>query len=1819
VCIGPGGGKLISHIDGIGHYNALSIVYELDTATGLYDKLDYQRPGRTHWVLSVIKRIFGDHDDEQLMSLIMHGVRWGVKAPLQIRIAPNLERLDSRIRGVGAASKKLIDKGLYYKYRPLRRAHEAISPDGPGPFVIIPTYVVGTGGTDKPDNPDEKRIIGDQTSPHPEQDVRERNYPHGEPDGPPAVSMNNMMGPTPGTTPRGQPLDPERYPMPHPESKPGPKDSYNDSAIMCHMAHVGGTYVATIKDDGRHMFFQFEQSPEEERTCNFIVLILLPKLDEAGQPLFDADGVQIFELWFVLIVATCMNMGSRNASKIAQRFTDRLLEGFSRQLDVYVQKSWLPRQTPELQQLLAERAATLGAHQARPFATSGYTDDYKLDFLGPELLAAGSLIWRSMCREGNYWLSAKACAGTVVDYIGGRLVLNGGFGCLSPTKHARAVSNSMAYLEGALSRDELESHNSFLVHVHDWLDFPEGTLKGLSAPLKLPGMPEQMAVVQPAVAAQHTTIIELLRSRCAASFWSGVDEAKRVRSGGGGADFDGVIFAPRITSDSCSDVANPSICAVANGLFFRFPLVGEWRYRHITLTEACGTVLAVMIFGSYFPELELMVESDATASLAAARATAAADDLLMLRRRADKEERFREAKARTWVTHCKGWANGLSDAGSRDKMSEMRGLAAAFGMRLREIPIPPEALALMQYVLDNSTRVVNAVDAHDTAMGRQNLNMIGNMPVAHGDAMEIPWPRPAGWEDSDDDVEDEVSVDLRCARCFHRYYPVRSCRCRRPSIVEAGEQQARPDSPARESAAAPSPPGAGGAADGGGKHSTSMGTHNLNMMGNMPVAHMLMQELLDRLDAALRLVDEPPGEVSRLAALVATRAGAGQVRQGTIRAVVAACRLIAQPHAFPDAEAAAKASGCAASKAREWRRKISAVIQSEGAAAAAAAGTGGAGPSGASDGAAPSHCAPSEVDALSGLLDLARHTRPDQPGGPPPSAPPSPPGADGRFGADEAAAWFDALTAPAGSAEDQMAAAWDDMQAWARRITLEDGRARGSTALGRHNLNMMGDMPIAHGGGSDDDASPAPLRKPARQRAAGARPQASTHSADSPPEAAAPRPPRPMDRGPALEGRPELTQRAAVASPAVAALKAARRSPRHVAAERQASRRRLATVASRPASGLAERTPLSPEVARLAVARSSPRRVKHECSTARIDDEIEAQPRARCTSPQPETAAKARARAALDIAKRLAEHDSPYALFSDRPEVLQGVVIDAAEARDAGIPHGTANADEWGFKWVRRFAEATGNPWMRPRTVATDTDVLCEVWFTIMALVWIAQMIKPSARRLHAGYEQGKPTSALLAIYGHRRVMRDCGRYLPDLAATRGVLKGICARYKIRWGDDAFVPQRMQPFSTAHLRLVAARLAPEVTFAAWPPVLQAAVRTAFTHAVSTGARKDEWTAHCEGDSYARRDNFAWVDDAGNDLPSTPDVISSRRNGCLLRGRSNPSKCDRLNIDWGGRDMWFRYDDTNALNFAWRWRQWEEAYPCPLLERRNWPAFSPSGDATPFTGARADACLNALLAAVMTAAEAALRSWHSARITLATRLFARRTGSATSVRCIARDEVEGVIQSLVRWKTPEAMRIYARMEAAQYADYVDMATDLGIASDGTMPGQLPEVDPRGVVLENEATIAAIEAEAAKAAKGKRAAAGDGGKQTGQRRAAPTTGQVSAEAAPPEATQRSFDIGDGQVVRHAGDDSWGVVGQQLRMHNSFWGWEDGDYTACRVVGYAGNYVFPDGRKSKHTYVIECEGHCYPAPHGTVARHLADAAVKRRINKAPPPRLL
>ena len=2004
LCLGPGAAHQIAHADGIGSYNALSIVYEQDPVTGLFDKLDYEREGRTKWVLEMIRQVFGIHTDRQLMSLIMHGVRWGIDAPMQIRIAANLERMDSRIRGVGAAFVKLLEAGRYYKFKKLRRRHERIDPDGPAPFIIIPEYIVGSGGTDKTDNPSEKRIIGDQTTPHAEQAVRERNKPHGPPDGPIAVSVNDMMGPTPGTVPRGQMLDEKRYPMPHPEVKTRPRHVYNDKAVMAHMAFVSGHYLAGVKDDGRHMFYQFVMHSSEERTCAFVLLV-------------EIDG----EVWFVLIIATCMNMGSRNASKVAQRFTDRLLEGFSQQLDKYVEHVWLPKQKPEFQQLIAERRQQLGPRQARPFSTSGYTDDYEMVFLGPELTAVGAMLWRRIGKVTGFELSQKSGAGTVIDYIGGRLVLNGGFGCMPPSKQARAIHDTQEAIAGTIDRETLESHNSFLVHVHDWLDFPQGTLKGLSAPLRIPGTGEQRATIDESVREQFRRILELLQTRQAASFWSGIDEADAKRLLGI-VGSEGVIFAPRFASDSCSDVENPYICGVAAGLFWRFELSGRWRRKHITLTEACGTILCALIFPVHFPNQQLMIEGDATAGLAAAEATAAAKDLIYLRRRAGEIPSFREALLRTWCTHCKGWANGLSDAGSRDKLDVMFGLAAAFGMRLREVPIPQEALDFMADVL------VNTADAHAeqdgaTSRGVHNPNMTGDMPIAHMAEQEVEvdevevqideigvqildwffgpggyiqvertWlgtdviaelgsqvilPQfvyPEGWrvdshvlqpdepdvEPSDSDVEGDYEHDVEHSfsgpsgsdirshvhASSNRHASVRSQTESGGSAGAAGNRHLTkverglgvcPSCVDYDGAAPSASESAANGSDGrdwpwpcGTRH---LCCHKLVMCMHEPPRCAAWQCSRHELAGCACGAGErcgcagppppPPPPPSPLSTVEATlppraRARAGPPRTKGTRRWIDPARWVLKVR---------RPSGLAPVRHLPHVQREVARLK----AARAAASTGRA----RSDAKrAGERAPPNEQEPGDGGGERApRASTTYAPHAARKSAPASkrpPPRAlkhrtargkrnlnmtgDMPIAHDTVASLVDALrdavarsegdgtvthhafalAAALGTARPKRStknalvacvmllqrppryrsleeaarahkASVSSLRSWRQTLTsaLEaEAHARATPRASASGSDAPGGARAEPSARSNSNPNPNPnsnsnsnsrSRQQSEQRegADGRQPDevSAAHgllSMGAESDAGA-QPSRPRSCDPAAPGgdairfpgmgalEPSPAGLAGGRRPTGSSARASRRqdasgrllaavlanaTPDLAPADRNSARRALAQRAFAQQGG----SPTPPAMPRFAT-RGSPRVAIGRASTEAIDDEILDMTRAeslarRSSSPQPSTARQARRQAARQIAQQLAHDESQYALCPEQSEALESLVVSAAEARDAGIPHGTASADEWGFAWVKKFAAATGNVWMRPRVdaVTTARDRLREAYFTALALMWIAAAMPASARRRRAGYEQGMPTSALLAIYAFRRVQRDCARYLPGMEEARGVLKGLCARYKLRWGDDALVPMRKQPFSTAHTRAILHALDTATVALGWTTCLAQAMQVAFCFGMSTGMRKDEWTAAFNDDTYLRRANLTWVDDDGEPLPSTPEVTASRRNGHLLRGRAPPSKCDRLATEWGARYMWFRLDDSNPLNFAARWRQWELDHPCPPQDRGTWPAFSPFGNEVPFTSSRAGALFQALLVVAIGALAAALRSWHSCRITIATRLYARRGTSD-----VGRDEVEGVIQAVVRWKTVEAMRIYARIEPAHYARYVDMAASLEGESGETIPDTMPPVDPEAMVEEGAAAIAAIDEETraaanARRAEAKRRASANAEPNKKRRQAAPS-GQPRDDAPEHSAAPVTVEIDGGVAVSCSAGDSWGATGQTLRMHNSFWGWDDGGFSTCKVIGYAGLFDFPDGRQSKHTYVIECDGFHYPARHTAVAGALADAAVKRRVRKAGPPKAL
>ena len=570
----------------------------------------------------------------------------------------------------------------------------------------------------------------------------------------------------------------------------------------------------------------------------------------------------------------------------------------------------------------------------------------------------------------------------------------------------------------------------------------------------------------------------------------------------------------------------------------------------------------------------------------------------------------------------------------------------------------------------------------------------------------------------------------------------------------------------------------------------------------------------------------------------------------------------------------------------------------------------------------------------------------------------------------------------------------------------------------------------------------------------------------------------------------------------------------------------------------------------------------------------------------------------------LSTDDSPYALCPDTPELLEQMVVAVGSARADGIPNGTKNADEWGFKWLVRYGEATGNRWMRPREATTYVDRTREEYFYPLAIVWIAQMMNPSARRAKSGFTQAQPTSTLNAVYGHMRVMRDCSRHRPDTRIMRDTLKGLCAQYKQIFGNDAFVPQRAQPFALRHLLEMAGLLA-DNQVVGWASPKQAAMLAMCTHGGSTGTRKDEEV----GDDALRRANFWWVDANGVPLPRTSDVLLTRRNGDMLCGRSTCSKCDRLNTEWGAKLQWFRLDDTNPLNFAWRWLQYERRFPCPSGREAEWPAFSPYGDARPFSSREVDSSLKTLMRLVMTEEEVDAHSWHSYRVTLAMAIMAMVT---TNGRTQAKkDEAEAIAQALCRWKSIEAVRIYARWNPADYADYVDTATrtDASLTHDIDMP----EVNPTDVIRELEATIAALGGSNAKA---QRVSQGDAEVPSRTHKKAKVI-ETAEDASTVGKHMATHDLGNGVVVNDVGVDPWGVLGTVANVHHSFWGLSGNSTSACRVVGYIGNFKFPGGGRSPHTYIIEEEGNKYPIRHSALAAAL-DAATRSRLQKAPLPRV-
>jgi hypothetical protein len=175
--------------------------------------------------------------------------------------------------------------------------------------------------------------------------------------------------------------------------------------------------------------------------------------------------------------------------------------------------------------------------------------------------------------------------------------------------------------------------------------------------------------------------------------------------------------------------------------------------------------------------------------------------------------------------------------------------------------------------------------------------------------------------------------------------------------------------------------------------------------------------------------------------------------------------------------------------------------------------------------------------------------------------------------------------------------------------------------------------------------------------------------------------------------------------------------------------------------------------------------------------------------------------------------------------------------------------------------------------------------------------------------------------------------------------------------------------------------------------------------------------------------------------------------------------------------------------------------------------------------------------------------------------------------------------------------YNKLSADDFANNVELAA----AAEGTSAATLPTIGPAATLAAVEATIAAV-----------RAPADVDVASTSRDDSAP---QKTAETAAP-ASDLPIVGCDHPVQAHLAD-SWGLIGMQVNLPNTLWGWDDGDSTLCSIVAFLHRHSFPNGAKHL-AYAVTYDGDegNYAVRCDMIARHV-DAPTKARLRKLGPPK--
>ena len=366
------------------------------------------------------------------------------------------------------------------------------------------------------------------------------------------------------------------------------------------------------------------------------------------------------------------------------------------------------------------------------------------------------------------------------------------------------------------------------------------------------------------------------------------------------------------------------------------------------------------------------------------------------------------------------------------------------------------------------------------------------------------------------------------------------------------------------------------------------------------------------------------------------------------------------------------------------------------------------------------------------------------------------------------------------------------------------------------------------------------------------------------------------------------------------------------------------------------------------------------------------------------------------------------------------------QAEQAAVNRDTARRDDawWRKYWlpittmlatapVRNFPAAVSGE--DPALRARETTLL------IFALITILTMMQPRRREAPAP----KISSGLHVLLGVRRIHARMGVELVPFKLIRETLKGLTMRFVQLHGHEALLAKRKAPLPHSSFQALLLVCAGTYNGIAYVGLLVLSTRAVMCLMWASGFRKAELVSPIY---HLRVASLVWwlVLDGGpaREVPNpTETQLAAALDGSFVEVWPRMSKCDATGAVWGDKKTFHTLNDRAGSCFR--------ALRALVIALQRRGAYSPdtplfiTDDASLVTASQAQRLLEGLLVQAGLGNVTHVYSWHSFRISLATRLG--RVGCPPDK-----------IQALCRWQSPESLLIYRRMGLPDYRQWIEQA-------------------------------------------------------------------------------------------------------------------------------------------------------------------------------------